>query len=71
MFSLEFFKGKIDITTIQNQTPPIDTEVVDSINTEIKEENEHESEDENKNDFSLLKQMRLKMSQFLKNKKKL
>ena len=71
MFSLEFFKGKIDITTIHNQTPPIDPEVVDSINTEIKEENEHESEDENKNDFSLLKQMRLKMSQFLKNKKKL
>ena len=49
MFNLEFFKCKIDTTTIQNQTPPIDPEVVDSINGAIKEENDNESGDETLN----------------------
>ena len=38
MFNLEFFKGKIDTTTIHEQAPPIDPEVVDSINRGIKED---------------------------------
>ena len=42
MFNLEFFKGKIDTTMIHNQAPPIDPEVVDSINGDIKEnDNKH------------------------------
>ena len=44
MFNLEFFKGKIDTTKIHNLTPPIDPEVVDSINIEIKENNQNDSE---------------------------
>ena len=44
MFNLEFFKGKIDTTTINNLTPPIDPEVVDSINIGIKENNQNDNE---------------------------
>ena len=42
MFNLEFFKDKIDTTTINNLTPPIDPEVVDSINIGIKENNQND-----------------------------
>ena len=44
MFNLEFFKGKIDTSETHNLPPPIDPEVVDSINGEIKENNQNDSE---------------------------
>ena len=41
-FELEFFKDKIDIDTIDKQTPPIDQEVVKLINDRINEESDNE-----------------------------
>ena len=51
MFNLEFFKDKIDTTKIHNQTPPIDPEVVESINREIKENDNEESKTDHKPKF--------------------
>ena len=51
MFDLEFFKGKIDTTTIQNQTPPIDPEVVESINGKIKENDDEVSKTDDEPKF--------------------
>ena len=42
MFNLEFFKGKINTTTIHKQTPPIDRRVLAGINRKIKEKEEGE-----------------------------
>ena len=47
MFALDFFKD-IDTNTIHQQTPPVDKEVVYSINQEVNEEYDMKSEDKPK-----------------------
>ena len=42
MFSMDFFKD-IDTATIHKQKPPIDQEIIDSINKGINEEYDHQS----------------------------